>query len=76
MKMDFEKKLQRLEEIVSKMEKGDLTLEDSLKFFEEGVKISRECHVRLSEAESKVKLLMSVDENGQAITQDFKPEND
>lgn len=74
--MDFEKKLHRLEEIVLKMEKGDLSLEDSLKFFEEGVKISRECHSRLTEAEAKVKVLMSVDENGNAITQDFKSENE
>ncbi|WP_374031735.1 exodeoxyribonuclease VII small subunit [Bdellovibrio bacteriovorus] len=58
--MDFEKKLGRLEEIVQKMEKGDLALEESLKLFEEGVKLSRECHQRLNEAESKVKLLMSV----------------
>ena len=38
--MDFEKKLSRLEQIVQKMERGDLALEDSLKIFEEGVKLS------------------------------------
>ena len=53
--MDFEKKLGRLEEIVQKMEKGDLALENSLSLFEEGIKLSRECHVRLNEAEAKVK---------------------
>lgn len=47
--MDFEKKLGRLEEIVQKMERGDLALEESLKLFEEGVKLSRECHNRLNE---------------------------
>lgn len=73
--MDFEKKLSRLEEIVVKMEKGELALEDSLKLFEEGVKLSRECHQRLSEAESKVKLLMSV-EDGQAVTKDFETEEE
>lgn len=72
--MDFEKKLGRLEEIVQKMEKGDLALEESLKLFEEGVKLSRECHQRLNEAESKVKLLMSVGADGQPVTKDFTPE--
>jgi exodeoxyribonuclease VII small subunit len=72
--MDFEKKLNRLEEIVQKMEKGDLALEDSLKLFEEGVKLSRECHQRLNEAETKVKLLMSVGADGKPVTSDFAPE--
>jgi exodeoxyribonuclease VII small subunit len=72
--MDFEKKLGRLEEIVQKMEKGDLALEDSLKLFEEGVKLSRECHGRLNEAEAKVKKLMGFDADGKAITADFEPE--
>lgn len=72
--MDFEKKLGRLEEIVSKMEKGDLALEDSLKLFEEGVKLSRECHQKLNDAESKVKLLVSMDQNGNANTVNFVPE--
>lgn len=69
--MDFEKKLNRLEEIVENMESGKLALEDSLKLFEEGVKLSRECHVQLNEAEQRVKLLLSVDEAGQAVTKDF-----
>lgn len=72
--MDFEKKLSRLEEIVQKMEKGDLALEESLRLFEEGVKLSRECHQRLNEAESKVKLLMSVGADGQPVLTDFSPE--
>lgn len=70
--MEFEKKLARLEEIVGKMESGDLTLEDSLKFFEEGVKLSRECNLQLTQAEQKVKLLLSIDGNGQAATEDFQ----
>ncbi|MCX7978693.1 MAG: exodeoxyribonuclease VII small subunit [Bdellovibrionaceae bacterium] len=72
--MDFEKKLARLEEIVSKMEKGDLPLEESLKLFEEGVKLSRECHQRLNEAEQRVKILTAVDENGRPVAQEFVPE--
>lgn len=70
--MDFEKKLNRLEEIVEKMEGGALSLEESLKIFEEGVKLTRECQVQLSEAEQKVKLLLSVDAEGKAKTEDFK----
>jgi len=70
--MDFEKKLERLEEIVSQMESGDLSLDDSLKFFEEGVKLSRECNQQLVQAEQKVKLLLSVDASGNAVTEDFQ----
>ncbi len=56
--MEFEKKLGRLEEIVQKMEKGDMALEESLKLFEEGVKLSRECQGQLTKAEAKVKQLV------------------
>ncbi len=69
--MDFEKKLNRLEEIVQSMEKGDLSLEDSLKLFEEGVKLSRDCHGQLTHAESQIKKLISVDDHGNAITEKF-----
>ena len=73
--MDFEKKLGRLEEIVQKMEKGELALEESLKLFEEGIKLSRECHQRLNEAEAKVKKLVSIDSTGKPVTADFTPED-
>lgn len=72
--MDFEKKLNRLEEIVQKMEKGDLPLDESLKIFEEGVRLSRECHLRLTEAEEKVKKLVGFDAEGKPSTEDFAPE--
>ena len=72
--MDFEKKLNRLEEIVQKMEKGDLSLDESLKLFEEGVKLSRDCHSQLTNAEAQVKKLVSVDSSGKATTEDFKDE--
>ena len=72
--MDFEKKLNRLEEIVNKMETGEMSLDDSLKSFEEGVKLSRECQQQLTEAEQKVKLLLNVDESGKAETKDFTAE--
>jgi len=72
--MDFEAKLKRLEEIVHKMEKGELSLEDSMKFFEEGVKLSRECQVRLGEAEAKVKQLVGFDQDGNPRTTSFSAE--
>ncbi len=70
--MDFEKKLNRLEEIVAKMEGGDIPLEDSLKLFEEGVKLSRTCQKELDEAEQKVELLLGQDAQGQPVIQPFK----
>ncbi len=70
--MDFEKKLTRLEEIVQGMEGGDLALEKSLELFEEGIRLSKECHVQLNSAEQKVKQLLGVDENGQPVLKDFK----
>ena len=69
--MDFEKKLQSLEKIVAKMESGESSLEESLKDFEEGVRITKECHKQLDEAEQKVKLLLSVSEDGVEETSDF-----
>lgn len=72
--MNFEAKLKRLEEIVQNMESGDVSLEDSLKFFEEGVKLSRECHTQLNEAEQKVQVLLGLDANGKPITKELKTE--
>ncbi len=72
--MGFEKKLDRLEEIVQSMEEGDLSLEDSLKFFEEGVKLSRQCHGQLDKAEQKVQMLLKVDDQGNTEKEDFEAE--
>lgn len=73
--MDFEKKLTRLEQIVQKMEKGELALEESLKLFEEGVKLSRDCHAQLTKAEAQVKQLVGFDDKGNAITENFRAED-
>lgn len=70
--MSFEKKLGRLEEIVQKMEKGEMSLEDSLKLFEEGVQLSRECNKELTDAEQKVKKLVGVNAQGEALLEDFE----
>jgi len=54
----FEDSLTKLEAIVEKMESGNLKLEDSLKLFEEGMKLTKECNSRLNDIEKKVKLLL------------------
>lgn len=69
--MSFEKKLEDLEKMVSKMEEGKLSLEDSLKQFEKGVKLSRECQEQLNKAEIKVQKLVSVNEDEQAVVEDL-----
>ena len=66
----FEASLDKLEKLVEKMEDGDLTLEESLKIFEEGVKLTRECQQALADAEQKVKLL--IEENGEITSTDFE----
>ncbi|MGA8087226.1 MAG: exodeoxyribonuclease VII small subunit [Terracidiphilus sp.] len=54
----FEDSLKKLETIVDQLEKGDLTLEDSLKLFEEGVGLSAACKKELDTAEGKVQILI------------------
>ena len=56
--IDFEKSLQQLEEIVSKMEQGQLSLEQSLDAFERGVKLTRTCQETLKNADQRVSQLM------------------
>ena len=68
----FEESLAKLETLVQRMEKGDLSLEDSLKTFEEGVKLTRECQQALAAAEQRVKAL--IEENGQVSQVDFEPD--
>ncbi|MFO8085681.1 MAG: exodeoxyribonuclease VII small subunit [Desulfobacterales bacterium] len=60
--MTFEKAMQKLEQIVQELEKGDLALEESFKKFEEGVKLSRFCSSKLDETEKKVSLLLKNDQ--------------
>jgi exodeoxyribonuclease VII small subunit len=54
----FEDCLKRLEEIVDRLEKGDLALEESLALFEEGMKLSNSCRGELEQAEGKVEILL------------------
>ena len=60
-KFDFNKGLAELEVIISKMESGSLSLEDSLKYFEKGVKLHRQCHSALTDAEQRVNILSKED---------------
>lgn len=69
MEKSFEKSLDELEKIVAKLEAGDLPLEESLKLFEEGVKLSRYCRERLTNAERRIEMLMS-DGDGDLKTED------
>ena len=60
-KFDFNKDLSELEEIIGKMESGDLSLEESLKYFEKGIKLHRQCHSALSSAEQRISVLSEED---------------
>ncbi|MFQ5455452.1 MAG: exodeoxyribonuclease VII small subunit [Nitrospirota bacterium] len=71
--LKFEDALKSLETIVSQLEKGDISLEDSLKFFEDGIKLSRDCLKMLDEAEKKVEILLK-DKTGKKMTKPFQLE--
>lgn len=70
----FEEALKRLEGIVQQMESGDLTLEDSLRLFEEGVRLTRVCSQRLDEAEKKIEILTQ-DDRGRVEAKAVDPED-
>ncbi len=66
----FEQSMTELEDIVTKLEAGDITLDDSLELFEKGIKLAKSCQKKLDEAEKKVKILTTTDD-GEVITEDF-----
>jgi exodeoxyribonuclease VII small subunit len=70
----FEDALQKLEEIVEKMEGEELSLDDSLKAFEEGVRLTRFCHQKLNEAQKKIEILLK-DSEGKERTEPFDLES-
>jgi exodeoxyribonuclease VII small subunit len=72
-KTSFEASLSDLEKIVRQLEDGDLPLEESLKLFEVGVKLSRECQERLAKAERRIEVLLK-DEEGKPELQSIEPE--
>jgi exodeoxyribonuclease VII small subunit len=71
----FEAALTRLEAIVKELEIGDLPLEQSLKLFEEGIKLSRICHKRLEDAERRVEILLK-DKTGAITMQPFSEQEE
>ena len=71
-KIDFESSLAQLEQLVEQMEEGDLSLEESLKAFESGVKLTRECQQALQDAEQKVEVLLL--QNGQLTPESLDAE--
>ena len=72
-KESFEKDLKRLEEIVAQMERDEVSLDDSMKLFEEGVKLSKRCTEKLNEAETKVSILLK-NEKGEINADPFDPD--
>ena len=69
----FESKMQELEKIVGELEKGDLSLEDSLNKFESGIKISKECNKILEDAEKRITIILEKD--GELKEEDFSVED-
>ena len=72
---DFETALKKLEEIVKKLENGELSLDSALELFEEGVKLSRFCHTKLEDAERRVEILLK-NGSGQAKAVPFESEDE
>ena len=74
-KPDFESSLTRLEEIVGKLESANLSLDDAMKLFEEGVQLSRDCQKHLEQAEGKVEILLKK-AGGEMAAAPFDPETE
>lgn len=68
----FEGAMEELEKLVEQMERGDITLEESLKAFERGIKLTRTCQQALQDAEQKVQILL--EQNGQQSLEPFNDE--
>ena len=74
-KTRFEDALKRLEGVVERLEEGEIPLEEALRLFEEGVKLSRLCHQKLDEAEKRIELLTR-DGEGNVLARPFDREED
>jgi exodeoxyribonuclease VII small subunit len=75
MEISFEDKLGELEQIVEKLEKGQISLDESLKLFEHGIILSRECNAMLETARQKVEKLIEEDNNLKSEEFALKDEN-
>lgn len=65
--INFEKSLAELEQLVSKMEQGELPLEETLKQFERGIKLTRHCEEAIARVEQRVELLLSTKDGDQVV---------
>lgn len=74
-KPDFERSLARLEEVVRKLESPQLSLDEAMRLFEEGVGLSRECQKQLEEAEGRVEILLKK-ADGKLTAEPFEPEGE
>ena len=68
--IQFEEAFKRLDEIVTKLESGDLSLEESMPLFEEGITLTETCKIRLEAAEQKIQLLLK-DSDGNLTLEDI-----
>ena len=73
-KISFETSMARLEQIVRSMERGDVALEESLKLFQEGTELVRNCQKLLEEAQLQVKMIMTTPD-GSPVEEDFAHED-
>ncbi|MTI62702.1 exodeoxyribonuclease VII small subunit [Methylophaga sp.] len=73
-KLDYEAAVKELEALVERLEQGDISLEESLKLYERGVLLTRDCQDSLKAAEQKVQMLLQ--QSGQNDMVDFDPESD
>lgn len=71
--LDFEESLKQLEEIVNKMEQGQLSLEESLGAFEQGIKLTRQCQSTLKQAEQRVAKLLPKEDSYELDEFEDKP---
>ena len=71
----FEGSVKRLEQIVERIESGELSLEDSLSLFEEGVKLVRASQQQLDNAERRVEQLLSIDEDGNPVVSELEQDD-
>jgi exodeoxyribonuclease VII small subunit len=70
----FERSMERLSEIVERLESGDLPLEASLQLFEEGILLAKASQARLDAAEKRVEELLSIDDDGRPVVRGMDPE--
>ncbi len=74
-KADFERSLQRLEEVVKRLESANLPLDEAMKLFEEGVELTRECQKQLEQAEGRVEILLKK-ADGKIAAEAFEAEDE